>query len=112
MKKRITINNDVFKKHQTLLTGKINHNLKKRLIKTLVWSVLLIGSETWMLRRGGLKSLESCEMWIWRRMEKMNWREHVRNEVFRRVGEKRSLKVPSGGERLVILVALCNQMEC
>ena len=32
-------------------------------------------------------------MWIWRRMEKISWREHVRNEeVLRRVGEERSLR--------------------
>ena len=62
-------------------------------MKTLVWSVLY-GSETWTLRSGDLKRLESCKMWIWRRMEKINWREHVRSEeVSRKVGEKRSLKV-------------------
>ena len=31
-------------------------------------------------------------MWLWRRMQKISWRDRVRNEeVLRRVGEKRSL---------------------
>ena len=90
---RIAMAKDAFNKHQKLLTGKSNHNLRKRLIKTLVWSVLLYGSETWTLNKDDIKRLESCEIWIWRKMEKISWREHVRNEeVLRRVGEERSLR--------------------
>ena len=63
---------DAFTKHQKLLTGNTNRNLKKRLIKTLVWSVLLYGSESWMLKKDDIKRLESCKMWIWRRMEKIS----------------------------------------
>jgi len=89
---RIAMAKDAFNKHQKLFTGKTNRNLKKRLIKTLVWSVLLYGSETWTLKKDDIKRLESCEMWIWRKIEKISWREHVRNEeVLRRVGEERSL---------------------
>ena len=62
-------------------------------VNFMVWSVLLYGSETWTLKKDDIKRLESCEMWIWRRMEKISWREHVRNEeVLRRVGEERSLR--------------------
>jgi hypothetical protein len=38
------------------------------------------------------KHLESFEMWCWRRMEKISWTEHVRNEeVLLRVKEQRSI---------------------
>ena len=44
------------------------------------------------MRKCDTDKLESCEMWMWRRMEKVTWRERVRNEeVLRRVGEKRNL---------------------
>eukprot|EP00794_Sanderia_malayensis_P013668 gene13668-15098_t len=93
VRKRIATAKDAFNKHQTFLTGKSNKNLKKRLVKTLAWSVLLYGSETWTLKKDDIRRLESCEMWFWRRMEKINWRDHVRNEeVLRRVGEKRKLR--------------------
>jgi len=93
IKVRISMAKEAFEKHKKLLTeNTINKNLRKRLIKTLVWSVLLYGSETWTMRKGDTDKLESCEMWMWRRMEKVTWRERVRNEeVLRRVGEKRSL---------------------
>jgi hypothetical protein len=89
---RIAMAKDAFNRHQQLLMKSLDRNLKKRLIKTLVWSVLLYGSETWTLKKADIKRLESCEMWLWRRMEKISWRDRVRNEeVLRRVGEKRSL---------------------
>jgi hypothetical protein len=28
------------------------------------------------------KQLESFEIWCWRRIEKISWTDHVRNEVF------------------------------
>ncbi|ELU03690.1 hypothetical protein CAPTEDRAFT_206364 [Capitella teleta] len=64
------VRKDAFNKHQTLLTGKTNRRRKKRLIKTLVWSVLLNGSKTWTMKKDDIKILESCEMWIWRRMKR------------------------------------------
>ena len=38
------------------------------------------GSETWTMRKGDIKRLEAFEMWIWRRMEKISWAEHITNE--------------------------------
>jgi len=41
---------------------------------------------------GDQKYLESFEMWCWRRMEKINWTDHVRNEeVLLRVNEQRNI---------------------
>ena len=38
------------------------------------------------------KYLESFEMWCWRRMEKISWTDHVRNEdVLLRVNEQRNI---------------------
>ena len=50
----------------------------------------LYGAETWTLRAVDLKHLESFKMWCWRRMEKISWTDHVRNEeVLLRVKEQR-----------------------
>ena len=40
----------------------------------------LYGAETWTLRAADQKYLERFEMWCWRRMEKISWTDHVRNE--------------------------------
>jgi hypothetical protein len=52
----------------------------------------LYGAETWMLRAIDQKHLGSFEMWCWRRMEKIIWTNHVRNEeVLLRVKEQRNI---------------------
>ena len=63
-----------------LFTSKLDLNLRKKLVKCYVWSMALYGAETWTLRTTDLKRLESFEMWCWRRMEKISWTDHVRNE--------------------------------
>ena len=61
-------------------------------MKCYVWSMALYGAETWTLRATDQKSLESFEMWCWRRMEKISWTDHVRNEeVLIRVNEQRNI---------------------
>ena len=52
----------------------------------------MYGAETWTLRVADQKYLESFEMWCWRRMEKIIWTDHVRNEeVLRSVNEQRNI---------------------
>ena len=66
--------------------------MRKKLVKYYVWSMALYGAEIWTLRVTDQKRLESFEMWCWRRMEKISWIDHVRNEeVLFRVNEKRNI---------------------
>jgi len=66
--------------------------LRKKLIKCYIWSMALYGAETWRLRAADQKYLKSFEMWCWRRMEKISWTDHVRNEeVLLRVNEQRNI---------------------
>ena len=54
--------------------------------------MVFYGAETWMLRAADQKYLESFEMWCWRRMEKISWTDHERNEeVLPRVNEQRNI---------------------
>src|SRR6218665_925656 len=81
---------DAFYKRKELFRGKLNKNLKKRIIKSMIWSVVLYGSETWTMRKKDIKRLEAFEMWIWRRMERISWMEHRTNEeIFKMVDEKK-----------------------
>ena len=64
--------------------------IRKKLIKTCVWSVALYGAETWTLGRDEEKSLEAFETWCWRRMLKISWIDKIRND-FQRAGEERTL---------------------
>ena len=53
---------------------------RKKLVKCYILSMALYGAETGTLRAADQKYLESFEMWCWRRMEKISWTDHMRNE--------------------------------
>ena len=57
--RRITMGKDAFYKRKELLRGKLNENLKKGIIKSMIWSLVLYGSETWTMRKEG----ESWRSW-------------------------------------------------
>ena len=83
---------EAFTKRKELLTKRFSNGVKKKIVKTLVWTTLIYGCETWMLRKEDIRRLEAAEMWIWRRMEKISWTEKISNEeVLRRIGEERQL---------------------
>ena len=70
----------------------MNTSLKKRIIKTIIWSVALYGAETWTSRKEDIRRLEALEMCLWRRMEKVSWEAMMTNEkVLESVGESRKL---------------------
>jgi hypothetical protein len=79
----------------------------KKISHCCIWSIDLYGAETWTLRKVDQKYLESCEMWCWRRMEKISWTDRVRNEeVLHRVKEERNI-VHTVKRRLTGLVTSC-----
>ena len=61
-------------------------------MKALVWPVLLYGCETWTMKKAVKSPLEAFEMWIWRKMAKVSWKDKRTNEeVLQIVGESRKL---------------------
>jgi hypothetical protein len=81
-----------FNKKRTLFTSTLDLELRKKLVKCYIFSIALYGAETWTLRAVDQKHLESFEMWCWRRMEKIIWIDHMRNEdVLLRVKEQRNI---------------------
>ena len=92
VKMRIAFAKEPFNRKMSLLTSKLNIDLKKKLVRCYVWSIALYGAETWTLRKLDRKYLESFEMKCWRRMKKRKWSEKVTNEqVLEHIGENRTL---------------------
>ena len=70
----------------------MSREVKKKIIKTIVWSVALYGAETWTLRQEDRKRLDALEMWLWRRIEQINLAEKITNEaVLKMVGERQEM---------------------
>ena len=56
-------------------------------MKSLVWSIALYGAESWTLKQSDMKKIESFELWVWRRMLQVDWKDRKTNVWIRqRVG--------------------------
>ena len=73
VKQRIAMAKEAFNRKRSIFYGLLEKELRKRLVKCFVWSIALYRAETWTLRRNEQKPLEAFEMWIWRRIELVNW---------------------------------------
>jgi len=92
IKSRIAMAKAAFNKKRALFNSTLDLKLRKKQVKCYIWSIALYGAETWTLQTGDQKHLGRFEMWCWRRMEKINWTDHVRNEeVLLRVEELRNI---------------------
>jgi len=92
VKSRIAMAKDAFNQRKDLLTRGLSRTLKKRMVKVLVWPVVLYGCETWTLLQDEINRLQALEMWLWRGLEKISWSDKMKNEdVLKRVEEKSCL---------------------
>ena len=48
---------------------------KKRLVRALIIPTVTYGSETWTMTKKMGKKINACEMWIWRKMQRISWTE-------------------------------------
>jgi hypothetical protein len=91
-KQRIATAKATFNKKQALSASELGLNIRKKLTKCYILGIDLHGAETWTLWKVDRKCLERFEMRCWRRMEKISWTDHVRNEeVLRGVKEERNI---------------------
>ena len=92
LKSRIAMGKNAFMAKKTLLTSRMDLELRKRIVKSTVWSVALYGAETWSMTQNHRKKLEAFEMWIWRKMLKISWTQKVSNhQVLDKIHEERTM---------------------
>ena len=93
IKSRIGIARSAFESMAKILTSRnISIELRSHIAKCYIWSTLLYGSETWRLTKVTSDKLEAFEMWLYRRMLRISWKERKTNgEVLHKMKTKRSL---------------------
>lgn len=83
------IGNETLSTRRELLRGRLDKNLKKRIIRTLIQSLVGCGSEAWTIRTEDIKRIEAFEMWTLGSTEKIDWTGHIINEkVIVMIGER------------------------
>ena len=93
IQRRILIAKNAFKNMKNLLTNnRISSQTRIRALRTYVWSTLMYGSESWTITGEMKNKLRAAEMWFFRRMLRISWRDRVTNEeVMARLGVQRGL---------------------
>ena len=72
----------------------ITKDLKMKLVRSLVWTVLTYGAEGWTLTKADEKRIQSAELWIYRRMLRVSWTEHRTDDsILTELGTTRQLLV-------------------
>ena len=72
-KQRMVQLNNIWKDHG------IKRDLKVKLLKCLVWPVMLYGCEAWTHRKADDKKIEAAEMWFYRRLLRVTWTDRRTN---------------------------------
>ena len=58
----------------------VPRELKIRILKWLIWPVVLYGSETWALRKDDENRIQAAEIWFCRRLPRVKWTDKRTNE--------------------------------
>jgi len=89
---RNAMRKNAFTTKKTLLTSRMDVELRKRIVKCTAWSVALYGAETWTMTQNPQRNFEAFEMWIWRKMLKISWMQKISNQqVLDSIQEERTL---------------------
>ena len=81
VKRRIAIARSNFiNMKDVLATRKLKWDTRMRLVRCYILSTLLYASETWVLNAETEARIRSLEMWIYRRMLKISYQQHISNE--------------------------------
>src|SRR6218665_835823 len=65
------------------------HKHEKRIVRTLIFPTVQYGCETWTMTKKMDKKINACEMWIWRKMQRISWTEKTNKSVRMEIGIER-----------------------
>jgi len=81
IKRRIAIARSTFiSMKDVLTTRKLKWDTRIRLVRCYILSTLLYASETWVISAEVESKIRSLEMWIYRRMMRISYKDHISNE--------------------------------
>ena len=52
----------------------IPNELKVKLLKCLIWPVMIYGCEAWTLKKADINKIDAAEMWLYRRLLRVSWK--------------------------------------
>ena len=65
----------------TLKSRDITLSTKVRLVKAMVFPVVMYGCETWTIKKAELRRIDASELWCWRRLLRVPWTARRSNQA-------------------------------
>ena len=86
---RIAMAKAAFWQNKEIMKRNVRHETKLKLLNCYVFSVLNYGCESWTWNKTLERKIDAFEMWCYRRMLKISWKDKVsNNEVLQRIQSK------------------------
>ena len=94
IKRRLAIARKTLQDMSTIWKSKgLSMNLKVRFLKATIFSIATYGSESWAMTKNDRKRVDAFEMWCYRRLLRVSWREKRSNQwVLEKVRTKLTLR--------------------
>lgn len=91
--KRVCHAEVAFNKKRIIVTPKnINLSTRENLLKTCIWSIMLLGRELWNVTSEKTRRIEAFEIWCYRWTEEISWTDRITNEeLLERVSDRKSI---------------------
>jgi len=77
-----------------------NEKLKKSQWYTCILPIFLYGSECWAVTKNDVRKIDALDQWCLRMLLGINWQQHVRNDVVRRLTKQPHLSAIVQSRRL------------
>ena len=85
---------------------------KVRLVKAMVFPVVMYGCESWTIKKAEHQRIDAFELWCWRRLLRVPWTERRSNQSFlKEISPEYSLKCMHACLVLQSCPTLCDPME-
>ena len=66
---------------------------KVRLVKAMVFPVIMYGCESWTIKKAGCQIIDAFELWSWRRLLRVPWTAKRSNQFILKIGPGCSLRL-------------------
>ena len=94
IKRRLLLGREVMTNLDSLLKSRdITWSTKVRLVKAMVFPVVMYGCESWIIKKAEYRSIDAFEMWCWRRILRVPWTARRSNQsILKEISPGCSLK--------------------
>ena len=74
IKRRLLLGRDVMTNLDSILKSRdITLSTKVRLVKAMVFPVVMYGCESWIVKKAERRKIDAFELWCWRRLLRVPW---------------------------------------